>query len=75
MNVKLKVMYLGSRLGINEDGSNYYQGQFLEKSSNHTFRLYFPDNTILEKMQPYKDYELDCILYINQKGLWAIKVV
>lgn len=75
MNVKLKVMYLGSRVGTNEDGGNYYQGQFLEKSSNQTFRLYFPDISLLEKMQPYKDYELDCILYINQKGLWAIKVV
>lgn len=74
MDVKLKVMYLGSKSGTNEDGTIYYQGQFLEKSSNQTFRLYFNENTKLASMQPYKDYELDCILYINTKGLWAIKV-
>ena len=75
MDVKLKVMFLGAKVGTKEDGSNYYQGQFLEKSSNQTFRLYFPDSELLNKMQPYKDYELNCLLYINQKGLWAIKVV
>lgn len=73
MDVKLKVMYLGSRSGTNEDGGTYYQGQFLEKSSNQTFKLYFNDNNKLGQMKPYQDYELDCILYINTKGLWSIK--
>lgn len=73
MDVKLKVMYLGSRSGNNDDGTVYYQGQFLEKSSNQTFRLYFNDNTRLAQMKPYNDYELDCNLYINSKGLWAIR--
>lgn len=73
MDVKLKVMFLGSRSGKNEDGTSYYQGQFLEKSSNQTFKLYFNDNTRLAQMKPYNDYELDCVLYINAKGLWAIK--
>lgn len=73
MDVKLKVMFLGSRSGTNDDGTVYYQGQFLEKSSNQTFRLYFNDNTKLQQMKPYNDYELDCNLYINSKGLWAIK--
>lgn len=74
MDIKIKVMFLGSRSGQTEDGGTYYQGQFLEKSSNNVFRLYFNDNNILSTMKPYQDYELNCVLYINQKGLWAIKV-
>lgn len=73
MNVKLNVMFLGSKTGTNEDGSMYYQGQFLEKSSNNTFRLYFNDLSKIKDMIPYKDYTLDCDLYINSKGLWAIR--
>lgn len=75
MEVKLKVMFLGYRSGRNEDGSEYYQGQFLEKASNNVFRLYFPDNSRLKDMKPYTDYEINCSLYINTKGLWALKVI
>lgn len=74
MDVKLKVMFLGSRTGHADDGNTYYQGQFLEKSSNQTFKLYFNDNTKLLQMKPYNDYELDCVLYINTKGLWSIRL-
>lgn len=73
MKVNLRVMYLGCRNGKNEDGSEYHQGQFLEKSSNQTFRLYFPDDKKLNQMKPYNDYDLDCELYINTKGLWAVR--
>ena len=74
MDIKLKLMYLGSRSGKNEDGTEYHQGQFLEKTSNQVVKLYFKDNTKLLTMKPYTDYELDCQLYINTKGLWAIRV-
>lgn len=73
MKIKLRVMYLGSRVGKNDDGSNYFQGQFLEKSSNQTFRIYFPDDHLLNSFKPYNDYDVECELYINSKGLWAIR--
>ena len=75
MRVKLNVMFLGSKSGTNDNGESYYQGQFLEKSSNQTFRVYFKDTSKLQTMTPYKDYDLDCDLYINQKGLWTIRVI
>lgn len=75
MKVKLNVMYLGSKSGTNDNGEIYYQGQFLEKSSNQTFRMYFNDTKILQTMTPYKDYDLDCDLYINNKGLWTVRCV
>ena len=55
MDVKLRVMFLGSRSGKNDDGTVYYQGQFLEKSSNQTFKLYFNDNNRLAQMKPYNE--------------------
>lgn len=73
MKTNLRVMYLGSRSGKNEDGSEYHQGQFLEKSSNQTFRMYFPSDQKLNAMKPYNDYDLECELYINQKGQWSIR--
>ena len=75
MDVKIKVMFLGWKSGLKDDGSNYYQGQFLEKSSNNTFRLYFNSDQLLKSYKPYQEYDLNCKLYINSKGLWAIKVV
>ena len=75
MKIKLNLMYLGKKVGNNENGDTYYQGQFLEKTSNQSCRLYFPDDKLLNQMQLYKDYELDAELYINQKGLWAIRVL
>lgn len=75
MQVKLNVMFLSARSGTNDDGKIYYQGVFLEKSSNQTFKLYYNDNKKLQAMEPYKTYDLDCDLYINSKGLWAIKAV
>ena len=69
----LRVMFLGSRSGKNDDGSQYFQGQFLEKSSNQTFRMYFPDDKKINSMKPYTDYDLEVELYINSKGQWAIR--
>lgn len=75
MRVKVSMMYLGYRKGQNDDGTFYYQGQFLEKGSNKAVRLYFPDDSKLKNWQPYKDYDLECELYVNSKNLWALKVV
>lgn len=73
MKTKINVMFLGSRSGQNDNGDVYYMGQFLDKSSNSTFRLYYKDNDKLRTLQPYKDYELDVEFYINTKGLWAVR--
>lgn len=75
MRIKLEVMYLGSKIGNNSNGETYYQGQFLEKTSNQSFRMYFPDDEKLNEMIPYEDYDLECELYINNKGLWVIRGV
>lgn len=73
MKTNLRVMFLGGKVGSNNDGTNYYQGQFLEKTSNQTFRLYFPDEEKISKMKPYNDYDIEVELYINQKGQWACR--
>lgn len=73
MKTSLRVMFLGGKVGSNDDGTNYYQGQFLEKQSNQTFRLYFPDERKINSMKPYNDYDIDVELYINSKGLWACR--
>lgn len=75
MKQKLQCMFLGSKSGVRDDGGMYYQGQFLEKSSNSVFRLYFPDDSKLKTYIPYKDYEIDVELYLNNKGLWALRTI
>lgn len=75
MDSKINVMFLGWKSGVKDDGSNYYQGQFLDISSNNTFRLYFNSDTYLKTLTPYKNYDLRVKFYINSKGLWSVKVV
>ena len=75
MKQKLNCMFLGYRVGNTDDGKTYYQGQFLEKSSNNVFRLYFDNDQKLKTFIPYKEYDLDVDLYLNSKGLWAIRTL
>lgn len=75
MKQKLSCMFLGYKTGARDDGGVYYQGQFLEKSSNNVFRLYFNDDSKLKTFIPYKEYDIDVDLYLNSKGLWALKAL
>lgn len=75
MDVNLNLMFLGWRSGKNEDGSYYYQGQFLDTYSNQPCRLYFKSDNLLKTFKVRSDVTIKGQLYINSKGLWAIKVV
>lgn len=82
MKAVVNLMLLKVSSGSNEDGSAYYYGNFLDKDSGSNFNLYFEDNHYLQKLEPYKDYQIPIVFYQtsyilgngNRIRVWKISI-